>query len=181
MIYSIPQHKRIYIIPRKVASTAIRDAIAKDIGESGKWASKYRLEEFKNPNNYEVIGFVRNPYDRLVSVYHNQCLGENRYGLWHGIDFESFARYIYTTPYYSVDKHFMQQSMILMDHCDRIIKFENLNTRWKDLKLPDLRIVNKSDRKHWMEYYDAVTLSNIYRYYYQDFLAFGYASHQDTF
>lgn len=176
MIYKIPQHKTIYIIPRKVASTAIRNAIGLSIGEdiTQKWGEKYRAQIKDNPDNYKIIGFVWNPYDRLVSCYHNQCLGEDRYKLGE-CDFERFVQYVTYTHHLDADKHFMRYWDFMADYPDKVIKYENLEEEWPSLGLPSLEKTNVSDRVNWEKYYeDDYILDKVYYWYEKDFITYGY-------
>lgn len=163
-----------FIVPQKVASTSILEAIRIRIGEEKKWGKRY-LSTPENVRDVRTIGFVRHPLDRLVSCYHNQCLGENRYNLGE-CSFLEFANFVLKNEV--LDKHFVPQFKFLGDYCDQIIKFEELDKEWSDLMntygLPELQNLNTSKRDDWRKYYNPEITKALQTYYKRDFDKYGY-------
>lgn len=120
--------------------------------------------------DYYKFAFVRNPWDRMVS----------------------FWKYQY--KYYGSFKHFMKmevkggdvQSRRLRNSQGKMVinfigRFENLREDYlsvcKELDIPcgKLRHVNKTNHKHYTEYYDNETISIVEKKFQEDIDNFGYS------
>lgn len=138
-----------------------------------------------------VLSFVRNPYDRAVSAFHYLNTGgnnpndviekENFIAKYNG-DFNEFVRNAF--PMTLMQIHFMPQySWIYRNDvslCNYVGKFENIRDDLQKLdKIINLKPTfvphqNKSEHKHYEEYYTPETKKIIYNYYEKDFKLFGY-------
>lgn len=149
--------------------------------------------------DYFKFKIVRNPWDRLVSCYHNKIKSDKnfndstfkngiqwsflRYGnkFQAGMNFKDFVYAVCSIPDSEADDHFVSQSfgkgILLVDFFG---KFENLDedfkyickkTGMKDTKLPHLR---KSDHKNYREYYTDETREMIRQKYKEDIKTFEY-------
>ena len=107
-------------------------------------------------NEYTKIGFVRNPYDRLVSWYH--ACKKNRYN-WrsdlaiHVNKCNSFEELVKNPN----DKIILSQYQKVKD-CDFIFRFENYDEEVKHLStilnIPYQHVIdNTSEHKEYREYY----------------------------
>ena len=155
---------------------AIRGDIFKDghqtIVEVQNQVTKQQFDE------YFKFAFVRNPWDREVSLYkyvvktkehnyHKQC-----------IQLTDFAHYI------KVRNVKMQQHDFISKHgknlLDFIGRFENLqedfNTACDKIGIPRQQLprVNKTNHKHYTEYYDDETRQIVAEKYAKDIEHFGY-------
>lgn len=203
----------VYLSFAKVASSSIKATFAEKYGlEWHHWKELHRFklweqEPQKNKpkmrhglltereNNYFKFVFVRNPFDRLVSCYHNKILDENyfaerypfydRYPLKHKISFEEFVEIVTTIPDDLADEHIKPQSSYLNDPNMNILfdfvgRFENLNHDWRYLAnrfgfTPHLNKINNSEEKKWVvpkreykSYYTPLLLERVYNYYQED-------------
>lgn len=188
-ILKFEEQKVVLIVPSKVASTSIKSAVATgmDMNEkdSAEWRKQNRISNREVDNSkYFVIGFVRNPYDRLVSCYHNQVFKDRRFedqGINTKSTFKEFVDFVIDTPHNKADKHFRPQykeltyNGTMLPH--QIIKFENLHEGVKSIsnRIPigPLPHQNKThDRMVWLEYYDDKMLRDVHHYYERDFYLF---------
>jgi chondroitin 4-sulfotransferase 11 len=133
-------------------------------------------------NSFFKFAFVRNPFDRLVSMYFS---GKNR-GAPYLIEFKTFGSFIRGLFQGKVGgyHHYESLSYFLTDKNNKIMvdfvgRFENLQ---KDFTVVADRIGivgklphdNVSEHKYYRECYNAKTKSIIYKLYKKDFEIFGY-------
>jgi hypothetical protein len=123
-------------------------------------------------NGAFTFAFVRNPYDRMVSMY----FYSKKVKKVNDISFEEFCQVAPTIR--NVD--FTQTSWVAPG-VNFIGKFENLqddfNTLCDILKVnrKTLKKINDSKkRKHWTEYYTKKTEEMVYHHYREDFINFNY-------
>ncbi len=144
---------------------------------------------------FEVIGFKRNPYTRIVSCWFSKVISRNavnasyfskgRYaGLRHGMPFAEFAAWL-NTPAGSderADQHWMSQHLLLQ-RADRTLPFEELSTAVAGLGLG--RLPHNNDRARLAErtgvehkpataHYDAASYADITRRFAKDLEVLGY-------
>jgi hypothetical protein len=156
--------------------------------------------EIAGLGDYYTFGFVRNPWDRLVS-YYTMLEGRterNTHALkpdiceYHRIyarqadSFETFLRRIlgYTAPDGSslgrsqLDTYFSDKNGQLA--IDKIYAFENLHADFaemlRDRGLPDVPLLhaNASEHEHYSAYYNEETKNFVGRLFKRDIEAFGY-------
>lgn len=138
----------------------------------------------KNHKILDSFSVVRNPYDRLVSVYKYNCLKES---------FVDFLRYIYKhknrlnnaiEPHWSVPAHMKTQFSFLCDKTQKIgvkelFYFEDypqnlysyFEQRGFSCTLPKL---NVRERKNYLSFYNQKTADMVYELYKEDFIHFNY-------
>lgn len=128
---------------------------------------------------------VRNPWDRFISSWHHIMeMDKKKYSLLEIIDMAKKKRE--RKEYDSKQGwHLSGQFEHLSDRngifqMDRIIRFENLQTEFNELltsigenivKLPHK---NKTEHKHYTEYYNEETIERVYQIYKDDIGYFGY-------
>lgn len=162
--------KAIYFVMPKVACTSLKSIFAKHLGlnnfdNSDHFKNVHQMVDFPYANKQEIydnykdyfkFGFVRNPWDRVVSAYTNKITndpnynnpsftngvgvysydekGKNRFHV--GMSFEEYLEVIRTTEPIDYDGHFRIQHWILTDMQHRMLsdfvgKLETLDRDFK--------------------------------------------------
>lgn len=177
------KYKCIFIEVPKTGSTSIRSIIGcpekphKNIIQIKNEIDK---ELF---NQYYKFGFVRNPWDRVVSLY------KRKEGIQMAdkMSFEEFVNWIqYSSDTsihplqhkYQIDWFLDENGLVAVDF---IGKFENLNSDWNkiqkvlgiDVQLPHLN-VNVDKKRHYSEYYTEKTKEIINNKFKKDIEYFDY-------
>jgi hypothetical protein len=140
-----------------------------------------------------VFTFVRNPWDRMVSLWADKC-GEStdvnltHWGIEKGMPFNLFVDQVCSLPDEWAEIHFQSQVSLLM-HQQRLLpafigRFETINRDWDFVKnalalksedrgraLPKLRA---SQHGEYRDYYSATLAMKIGTRYAQDASMFGY-------
>lgn len=142
--------------------------------------SKY--ERFRN-KYYSMFkfGFVRNPFDRIVSLYHYLKKGGSIENL-HFKDFNDFIENYYNKfDYWDwFDKRIQQYKWV--EGCDFVGKFENLENDihfiCSKLGVSEDKVnlckVNDSDHYHYSQYYNQKSIKFVYKKEYKTIEKFGY-------
>jgi hypothetical protein len=129
-------------------------------------------------DDYFVAGVVRNPFDRLISWWRGSSISS----LNSKVSFSQYIHEIKPEPEgkaYTLWRFFTLTEWPPMK-TDYIIKFENLqddfDTFCDKVNIPrqTLPHKNKSDHKHYTEYYDSVTQKLVEEMYAEDLEYFGY-------
>lgn len=101
-----------------------------------KYCNKYEI-----PNDYLVIGFCRNPEDRLISCWRDKVQGKEpfpsflRQNIPHRLSFDNFVKRIYNRSTKGCDQHFRLQTYDLnLDRVDAIIKMETFDDDWEKVR-----------------------------------------------
>ena len=142
---------------------------------------------------YFSFSFVRNPWDRLVSTWKDKCRSQTLdfFKKTYGPYRNSFADFIFTLGYSPdkfhaewegmIDRHVRSYSeLIPLDALDFIGRFENFqgdfNTICDKIGIPRQQLPhrNKTQHKHYTEYYDNETREIIAEKYAKDIEYFGY-------
>lgn len=128
-------------------------------------------------DEYFKFSFVRNPYDRLISIY------------FHRTQNIKTSRYLKYKNFHAFIKNYKKHLWELMPQCDKfddsmdfIGRFENFEEDYQ--KVCDLakiknclleRKINKSSHKHYREYYTSKTQKIVEKIYKKDLEAYHYA------
>jgi hypothetical protein len=149
------------------------------------------LEEAKNIlgekyDNYFKFGFVRNPWDRLVSCWSDKTTESFKSNYPHSRftqatnkSFDCFVDLLKNGAF-GEDRHIVPQVFFIPPDLDFIGKFENLqqdfNIVCDKIGIPQqiLPHKNKSKHKHYTEYYDDETREIVAQKYARDIEYFGY-------
>ena len=126
--------------------------------------------------NYFKFTFVRNPWDKVVSewLYFKKIDSEYTFGFKQSINNKSY----WCKPY-PYEEHCWFQTQFALE-CDYIGRFENLqedfNTICDKIGIPQQQLphVNKTNHKHYTEYYDEETRKIVAEKYAKDIEYFGY-------
>ena len=173
----IDQHEAIFIHIPKNAGTSIEKYFGNGSVriQPNKHADIHEIKrKFKNSyNNYRKFTIIRNPYDKMVSWYFylKRNLGNHNV-----VEFSDWIKDPSKFWHANDPISFLKPQCEWIDDTVEIIKFENLNKALnkffnKEINLP---ITNKSNHKHYLEYYNKESLDIIYNKYKKDFSEFNY-------
>ncbi|WP_072239911.1 sulfotransferase family 2 domain-containing protein [Campylobacter coli] len=190
------KYKCIFIHVPKVAGSSIERVIY----QTDKWlvghvkASDYTKFDKDKFDSYFSFGFVRNPYDRVVSAYHylkndspDPC--DIKWGRLHinNLTFEEFILSLQDEEFKEEilsKNHFSFQYKYLCDKNMNILvnfigKFEKLDNDFKKIlnilrRKDSLVHINKSKHLNYRDYYNSQTYKIIREIYRDDFEIFDY-------
>lgn len=145
---------------------------------------KYKLGE--KYNNYHKVSFVRNPWDRTVSQYffYKYKLNKRHYENKKMKTYKNFKTFVLKGIEMG-RRPWLQQSFFICDKAGDILvndvyKYENLQEGFNELcnkfYFPKWRLPhkNKTNHKHYTEYYDEETKQIVAEKYAQDIEYFEY-------
>ena len=177
-----PNHIAIACVPR-IANTAIKYTVLKSLGHSlGKRAHSYR----KHPalklcradkavaQNYKVFAFVRDPFDRLISIWAGGVLDD----MPPGISFAEFVMEYMTPEILQTDRHAAPQSDFIPEQAI-ILRYEMIKDGWAKIKkvwpgLVNLELINASMRGDMREDETPELKQKCHELYAIDYQRFGY-------
>lgn len=164
----------IFLHPNKCGGKSIEKAIwnveaqsrSADHRKPLDYINEYGQETW---NKYFKFGFSRNPWDRLVSVYHGRIQLVKRKSIEPTFDLWLKSGNINVHP----------QIDWLTEDLDFIGRFENYEQDFEivksKLKLKvELPHLNASKHKHYTKYYNSETKELVYNLFKDDIIAFGY-------
>lgn len=209
----------VYCIVPKVACTSIKMAIAPVFGIDTTGMEvpredaqpRYVIHQVFNESPHQIVGkrklverledyrghfkfaFVRNPWDRLVSLYADKIAGaghliksapKGRQGFYKGMPFEEFVEVVGETPDAEANMHFRSQHKVLYARgvplADFVGRFETLEEDFArvaekigaDLSLPH---VLSSGNRNFRDFYDGRLKDFVAKRYRRDARLFGYS------
>jgi hypothetical protein len=184
-----PGHIAIACVP-KVAQTAIKDAVVRAHGIQVRRLERVHQVAALNlcqaheaaQEGYRVFAFVRDPFDRLVSLWAHRVKGGRhgfnaKIGATSGEGFDAFMRRLSPAILRS-DVHIAPQVDFVPPGAT-LLRYERLGEDWKAVQaawpeLPDLRRVNESERGPAADYASAAHLAACRALYADDYREFGY-------
>jgi hypothetical protein len=101
------------------------------------------LKRYKFDPSYMRIGFCRNPYSKVISIYRNKLIKAKtvkpkltELGFYRKIPFNRFINLVASIPDDRAEKHLLSQWLFLFKHGppDVLIKFEKLEEGWERVK-----------------------------------------------
>ena len=145
----------------------------------------------------KTIAIVRNPYDRIISIY-NYSKMEKSY--WHSKDgstkysinplykycsthsFEQFVKDLCKDKFNHVIHVKPQNYWVLTNEgkiVSKIVKLENINSELSHILGKEVNMIkiNTSDNSNYENYYTEETLELIYNKYKKDFILFDYSKY----
>jgi len=190
------KHKFIFITPPKTGSTSITYALLKfadiekvfsqsnfkytfdyvdEFSERSKHTSIRKMMEQMKIDEYKLIGSIRNPYDRVVSMWKTSHRGKGR---GDQRDFSSWICFSgFNTKLDPLIDLFSYGGKVIVDNFIRFENFqEDFNIVCDKIGIPkqELPHKNKSKHKHYTEYYDDETRQIVAEKYAKDIEHFGY-------
>ena len=134
-----------------------------------------KFKKSKEYNKWKKFAIVRNPYDRMVSWY----FFYNIKNLTRHADNTSFYSWVKNPTKFNLfeeTKYLLKPQYTWIDNTVTILKYENLNEELnnffnKEIELP---IINKTNHKQYLEYYNQESLDVVYEKYKKDFKKFNY-------
>jgi chondroitin 4-sulfotransferase 11 len=191
------KNKFIFIHIPKTAGTAIEEALGFNVEKLHK--KKYNIKH-GTPTDDKYVDYwdeyftftcVRNPWDRFVSLYffeleyelHNRAASKRR-KLIKKLGPEGFLQY--TKEYHhtfdnSYHNHGNQINWFEEKYkYNYVMRYENLESDFniicQKLNLKDVKLkhINKSQHKHYIEYYDQESINIVYKQYLKDIKYFNY-------
>ena len=145
-----------------------------------------RREKERRIKKYFKFGFVRNPWDRMVSLYFEK---QQTGWLNDNITFYDFMTHVFTSSHtISKDPNLSNHAKPCFDwlsengalKVDFVGRFESLKTDYiklcRKIKVEpvDLEKIRKRDREHYSTYYNEKTTQLVAKYHAADIEAFGY-------
>lgn len=180
------KHKLVYYLIARTASTSIRHAI----GCSAKPSNASRRTVRNLPEPYFSFTVVRNPWDRLVSVwaYARDKVGQKPIvigrlfrdmGLPWRCSFRKFAIRACEIPDRDANLHYRSQRLFIPSIIDMVMRFENIGDDWQRLQeqkpeLPDLEWHETSDHEYFAIYYTKELRDMVGKRYQGDLDLFGW-------
>ena len=151
------------------------------------------------PENAFTFGFVRNPWERMVSMYHYMCQRPRNVGdnynktMLNNMGFKKwlleFNYHYYLNKQQPITNKWgvpldvpiqKRSQMHWLDGCVFICRFEtfeadlNEAARLGGFKLNPLKHINSSKHKHYTEYYDDEAIAFIEEHFSREIKRFGY-------
>ena len=173
----IDKYKTIFIHIPKNAGTSIEEYFGNESVriQPEKHADIYEIKrKFKNSyNNYRKFTIIRTPYDKMISWYFYLKRNLGDYNI---VEINDWIKD--PSKFWHADDPvgYLKPQFEWIDDTVEIIKFENINKELNNFfgKIISLPISNKSNRNHYLEYYNEQSLSIIYNKYKEDFKQFNY-------
>jgi len=177
------EHKFIFIHPNKCGGNSIEYLFQGYIKVDHIYLRKYQIKYPYQYNDYFKFGFARNPFDRLVSVYHGRTQGKlvdpdielAKHSFKSSVKLKNKGVMKYCQP---LTKYFVNQNNDV--DMDFIGRFENYQEDFNiicdkiGISRQQLPHKNKSKHKHYTEYYDDETRQIVAEKYARDIEYFGY-------
>jgi hypothetical protein len=130
------------------------------------------------------FAFVRNPWDRLVSCWHEKVLASDHFRLGRERErlrsFPAFVEYVMWLDVETCDPHLRSQAALVdlnrVEFVGRFERFaEDLAIVCRRLRLPEgFSHRNPTEHAHYSHYYDDRTAEAVGRFYERDLRIFGY-------
>jgi len=173
--------KIIFVHAPRTSGTSIENEILSDqlVPDTQKHlrASQIRSTIKEQWNDYFKFTIVRNPWDRVISMYHQ--VFHQAYGIRGNKPLEFFLQYYRPAPW----EHGIQCSDYADEEMDLIIKFEDREHGLKKLEEATGLKINSSrksrsrerEKKDYREYYNDFTKNSVAKYFAKDIKLYNYS------
>lgn len=183
--------KVVFFLVAKAANTSIKIALAEYLGLSTnnihRQHERISACDAVNLKDFLKIAVVRNPWDRVVSVYYQKIIGNgasslHKLGFHPSMTFKEFVKKVCGAPGVT-EAHIRPQTMQMF--CgdrfvpDFIIRMENLKRGWRYVQkiipgIPDLEVCNRCEHPPYRECYTEETRRLVEDFYANDIEILGY-------
>jgi len=169
------EYKVLFIHVIKTGGVSIATALNMEQKQNHSRASKIKKEVGESVWNYYCkFSFVRNPFDKIVSQYH---YNRSEFGFQNS----TFKEYVKAwNAGKKISAYPQYQRFYINEKLDFIGRFENLqedfDTLCDKIGVPHQKLPheNKTNHKHYTEYYDDETREIVAEKYAKDIEYFGY-------
>jgi hypothetical protein len=186
------KHKFIFVHINKTGGTSIEVLLKRYSNKFKKHQSIIDLNKEASSNDYFKFTFVRNSWDRFLSIYKYRIKTNQTNLASNPASFKEWAKNIYDKNPKHYNAHNSQKLLMLSEQLDWITdidgsinmdfigRFENLQEDFNTVcdKIGILRQelphYNKTKHKHYTEYYDDETREIVAEKYAKDIEYFGY-------
>lgn len=191
----IPELNCIYYDIFKSGSTSIKMMLALATGHKIKhevevhWISDW-FAAFEDYSSYFKFAFVRNPWDRLASVWRSKfsssdcepvvCQQQNDPRFYLGMPFDEFCKLVCSLRDSECNPHIKQQSACITGPVDFVGRFENIDSGWRHvclqigLTLPLPKANHQKSKPHYSSIYTDELVDLVNTRYQSDINGFGY-------
>lgn len=170
------KHKAVHIHISKCAGQSVERAFGQPIGQHHLKPAIIRSIGQGKWDDYYKFTFVRNPWDRLVSMYHYRRKHQRH--LIKGRSFDAWIRQIFVEYHPKVHQHYWiaDDGKLFVDFVGKVESMASdfdkvCRIIGAEASLPH---VNKSKHEHYASYYDDETKELVRRECAQDIEMFGY-------
>lgn len=184
-------HKLIFIHIPRTGGTSIEAELGVSISRDDKHKPAsliYQELGEQRWKEYFKFTFVRNPWDRMVSIYHQPFYNIQRNGQYFigyktGKGFKYFLENFHVVPWeYGADTYldYLSVDRSKEPDIDFVGRYENraLDLRRIEaatgIKIPDKVHLRRTEHAHYLDYYDDVTRAIVEKRFEKDILYFGY-------
>lgn len=172
----IHKYKAIHIHISKCAGQSIERSFGQFVGQHHLKPDIIKKIGKNKWDNYFKFTFVRNPWDRLVSLYHYRSKYQRH--LIKKRSFDTWLRQVFDEYHPKIHQHYW----IAEDgkpFVDFVGKFENIQSDFASVCARiganiDLLHINKSKHEHYTSYYNAESREFVQKACAQDIEMFGY-------
>ena len=205
--FELKDKELVYVVNSKCACSSIKSTLMKSVGVDNNFDNYRDIHDlgrqFSKNNIHDTkkfyFSFVRNPYERLVSLYVNKFEDRKKitsvgfeYEFYLGgilkqsMSFLDFCKTIETIPNELFERHFKPQYLLLKEESAKlgfVGKLENIKDDWsflvKKYGLENLEHHNVSPKYNYAEYYTVESFEVISRMYKRDVDHFGYQEEEN--
>jgi len=180
------QKKFIFTHIPRTGGTSVEFVIEKYVEYHKRHNERIRFIPRKYVKEYTNFSIIRNPWDRIVSIYeYGLQIHKGKYPIWCDMPFQEWVKNgLKVNKRARVMKQIWSQLDWICDKrgnilVDNLFRFEDLNNEWKKIKKllsinDDLPYLNSTKRDNYKSYYDDESIKVIEKLCKDDIKHFGY-------